>query len=902
MSGLPWILAHGALAAWLWLVACGAAWGAGALDLSQVSARAQLDASLQVLQDGDAGLSPGAALERGGWLPATPERLRRASASSAFWLRLPLANHGAERVTRWLVVGSPRLEAVDFLLMPEGRLAAQATQRGGILRPLDERPVAGTESIFTASLAPGERAVALLRVQARTPVDVSVDVWEPLAYRDHQLRDHLLVLVPLTALAMVALALLANALVRRDIALLSLSAWLVSAGLYELAHEGYLYRYVFDLGGELALRTPFVAVQALLISSAAFFHAFLSIKDLPGWRHVFPTASVLSLLLLAGSTWVDLRALAEICLVAIALYIGLAAAALLSAWRHGRPCAGLVLMLFTGQAFAYAWRLLPPPLGASLGEAAHSGASGGIIIYTAAVGAVLMFAISRRSQAELGRAMAERDRRARAGEAEKRRLELAVHERTQALQDALIASNEASRAKMEFLGQVSHDLRSPLTAIIGYADMIIAAGRRDAENARIIRRSARHLLGLLNDLIDYVRASQPGMLQLAPVYTSAMLNGIAAEGRALAEKNGNIFEFKPAATLPLVIAADAKRLRQVMENLLSNAAKFTHGGYVQFHVGLAAGPNAGGSADPTCHFVFTVRDTGPGIPAQALRNIFEPFQRLKSTEHHDGLGLGLSIAHQWVARMGGRIEAESQVGHGTTMRVHLPLALSSEESLAEDQLMEDDGVLPQLDGSGRVVWIVEDSKVIRQMLKEELERVGFHVVPFGGGRAALEQIRKEAQRPPDLVLTDLQMPDADGRAVLAHARRRWPSLPVVLLTAALEPPAAEDGSFTVVMTKPLSMSKLRQTVGQLLGLCADASGMATLPMPVQSLEARPAAWRPDEAILQRGRELLRLCAVSDLVDWAEELARHDPAAGAFAAKARSLAERTDLRALALLLD
>lgn len=900
MPQLPWILAHGALAAWLWLAACGAAWGADALDVSQVGVRAQLDAYLQVLPDGDAAMSPGAALERGGWLPATPERLRRASASSGFWLRLPLANQGAERVTRWLVVGSPRLEAVDFFLVPEGRLVPQATQRGGMLRPLDERPVAGTESIFTASLAPGERAVALVRVQTRTPVDVNVEVWEPLAYRDHQLRDHLWVLVPVTALAVVALALLAHALVRRDIALLSLAGWLVSAGVHELAQEGYLYRHVFDQGGELALRVPFVAALAVVMSSAAFFHTFLGIKDLPGWRHVFPTASVISVLLLVGLTWVDLHAFAEINLMAIALYIGLGAAALISAWHHGRPYAGLVLMLSAGQAIAYAWRLLPPPLGTRLGEAVHGGASGAVI-YTAVLGAVLMFVVIRRSQAQLRRAIAERDRRDQAGEAEKRRLELAVHERTQALQDALIASNEASRAKMEFLGQVSHDLRSPLTAIIGYADMIIAAGRRDAENARIIRRSARHLLGLLNDLIDYVRASQPGMLQLAPVYTSAMLNGIAAEGRALAEKNGNVFEFKAAATLPLVIAADAKRLRQVMENLLSNAAKFTRGGYVQFHVGLEAGPRAGGPADPTCHFVFTVRDTGPGIPAQALRNIFEPFQRLKSTEHHEGLGLGLSIAHQWVARMGGRIEAASQVGHGTTMRVHLPLALSSEESLAEDQRMEDDGVLPQLDGGGRVVWIVEDSKVIRQMLNEELERVGFHVVAFGGGRAALEQIRAEDQQPPDLILTDLQMPHADGRDVLAHARRRWPGLPVVLLTAALEPPAAEEDGFTVVMTKPLSMSKLRQTVGQLLGLCAQASGMATLPMPVPPREAPP-AWRPDEAMLQRGRELLRMCAVSDLVDWAEDLARQDPAAHAFAAKARALAERTDLKALAQLLD
>ena len=183
----------------------------------------------------------------------------------------------------------------------------------------------------------------------------------------------------------------------------------------------------------------------------------------------------------------------------------------------------------------------------------------------------------------------------------------AIDSRTRALQCALIAADEASCAKSDFLARVSHDLRAPLTAILRYADLIIGSGGRPGEHGRIIRRSAQHLL-----------------------------------------------------------------------NLLDNAAKFTRDGHIRLSVQCQDEQPAGDAVAIT----FVVEDNGPGIAAGELEHIFEPFHRLKATESHEGLGLGLAISKQWVERMGGRIRAESTLWYGTRLSVSLSIKHASEDALS----------------------------------------------------------------------------------------------------------------------------------------------------------------------------------------------------------------------------
>jgi CheY-like chemotaxis protein len=470
------------------------------------------------------------------------------------------------------------------------------------------------------------------------------------------------------------------------------------------------------------------------------------------------------------------------------------------------------------------------------------------------------------------------------------RLEEAVNARTNALQEAVIAADDANRAKSDFLARISHDLRSPLTAIIGYAEMIIAAGRPDAQNGRVIRRSAQHLLGLLNDLIDYARGSaQPNALQVLPIYTSTWLESIAADARAMATKHGNSFDFKVFGNLPLVVEVDAKRLRQVLENVLTNASKFTSHGQIEFHVLVYTEDTSNDQGAQ--HFLFTVHDSGPGIPAEELARIFEPFHRLKGAEHHEGLGLGLAIAQQWVKRMGGSIEASSVLGQGTTMQVRIALRQASEDSLSHQNQILDEGLPPSLDGHGYRIWIVEDSHIIRSMLCAELGGLGFTVVPIGNGQEALERLNQPETKVPDFILTDLQMPFADGRAVLKAARAKWPEIPVVLLTATHDLERHGDDGFSEILPKPVSLTLLRQSVARLLGL------QATGQNPEVD-DLRPVMVYPDQKYLDEALLLIRLGAISDLVDWATALAENHPQWSTFAECAKALADRGNLKDLA----
>jgi CheY-like chemotaxis protein len=417
--------------------------------------------------------------------------------------------------------------------------------------------------------------------------------------------------------------------------------------------------------------------------------------------------------------------------------------------------------------------------------------------------------------------------------------------------------------------------------------MIIAAGRPDARSGRIIRRSAQHLLALLNDLIDYARGSaQPNALQLIPVYTSACLKSIAADGEALAVKSGNSFEFKVFGKLPPVIEVDAKRLRQVLENLLANAAKFTQNGHIEFHVTVSSSAYVGENVP--LDFIFTVRDTGPGIPADELVHVFEPFQRLKGTEHYEGLGLGLAIAQQWVKRMGGAIEASSVVSEGTSMQVRLALTRASEDALSHQNQILDEGLPPDLDGHGRRIWVVEDSHIIRSMLCTELVSLGFVAVPIANGQEAIDRMSQPDVKEPDLILTDLQMPFANGYAVLKGALVKWPAIPVVLLTATPDSAGNDTDQFSAVLSKPVSLTLLRQLLARLLELEIYQHSEDVMP-PVMAY--------PEQKYLDEALSLIRMGAISDLVDWATALAVEHVHWSTFAKHAKELADRGNLKAL-----
>lgn len=454
----------------------------------------------------------------------------------------------------------------------------------------------------------------------------------------------------------------------------------------------------------------------------------------------------------------------------------------------------------------------------------------------------------------------------------------ALRQSKQHLRDAVLRANAADRAKTDFLARASHDLRAPLTSIIGYAQLLQGCGGTAGQHGQIIRHSADHMLTLINDLVEYASGSLRDEIDARPQRLPEFIERLAHEATMLARRNHNRFVLQRRDGLPGVVWMDARRVQQIVGNLIENAAKVTRQGSIELTVGHSTdGAPAGGVM-----LQIEVRDTGCGISADDLPRVFEPFFRCGDSRRIEGTGLGLPIVDLWIKRLGGSLQLDSALGVGTRIRLAIPLKLGSEGDIEARQPHEE--ALPAPFGGGRRLWVVEDAAETRGQLVDILENAGFVVACAEDGQAFIERIGAADAAAPCLVLTDLMMPGADGHAVCAAVRARWPGVPVVLLSAQAPDAGGTDSAFDARLHKPVAPARLRAALAGLLA-----------PAPAEP-PAAPAP-RPDAATLARMRALIELGALTDLVEWAEALAAQTPEHDAFARKVLALADRWDVEAL-----
>jgi signal transduction histidine kinase/ActR/RegA family two-component response regulator len=333
-----------------------------------------------------------------------------------------------------------------------------------------------------------------------------------------------------------------------------------------------------------------------------------------------------------------------------------------------------------------------------------------------------------------------------------------------------------SRAKSEFLATISHEIRTPLHGILGNAELLLGTAldvtqRRSVE---LLRSSAQALTAILNDVLDYSKI-ESGKLSLTshPFDLPGCVQDAFALFESVARDKALALQLQMPPTLPRRVLGDAVRLRQILLNLLSNAIKFTDAGSVALRI----------EHDPATHSTrFAVSDTGIGIPADRLSQLFQPFQQIdaSSTRRHGGTGLGLAISQQLVGLMGGRITARSLQGQGTTFEFALTWEVVDEQAsnaLAPPAL--DEGFAR---GRPLSILLVEDNPVNQLVALQMLQRLGYAAELASDGETAV-QLHELGRH--DLVLMDIQMPGIDG----IEACRRIRALPasrrphVVALTA-----------------------------------------------------------------------------------------------------------------------
>ena len=389
--------------------------------------------------------------------------------------------------------------------------------------------------------------------------------------------------------------------------------------------------------------------------------------------------------------------------------------------------------------------------------------------------------------------------------------EINAHKRTdRQLQKAKEVAEAANLAKSRFVVGISHELRSPLNAILGYAqllerDMSISALRRD--HIRIIRRSGEHLAGLIEGLLD-VSKIEAGRIELYrdEVRLREFLRQLVNMFRLQAEAKGIGFSFVCPDRLPQVVYTDERRLRQILINLLSNAIKFTNQGQVELRLRWR-----NEIAE------FEIADTGIGIDAADLSRIFEPFERVEGARAQltPGIGLGLTITRLLTQIMGGELTVTSALGEGSRFRVRLMLS----EALQPLKPAPLESRVYGYKGERLTVLIADDDPVHRGLLEDLLSPLGFIVFKAATGDECLELA---ARCQPDVLLVDIAMPGPNGWEVARRLRGSgFDQLVIIVISAnpvELRRPPHPELWHNDVLAKPVSIADLLNKLSFLLQL------------------------------------------------------------------------------------
>ncbi|MCR5874292.1 ATP-binding protein [Phenylobacterium sp. J426] len=390
----------------------------------------------------------------------------------------------------------------------------------------------------------------------------------------------------------------------------------------------------------------------------------------------------------------------------------------------------------------------------------------------------------------------------------------ATKKNAQALEDAERRAKEASETKSAFLGMVSHEIRTPMNGVMGMARALQATQltSQQREYLDTIIRSGDALMDILNDVLDHTKI-EAGRLELNVAPFNLRLLGeqsVQLWSEAAAAKNLELIcEIDPE--LPAYVQGDEARVRQIVQNLLSNALKFTGNGRVTLAI------NRSLQADGESGVEILVRDTGPGMSADQTARLFRPFVQAEASaaRRYGGTGLGLSICRTLCSMMGGEIGVESRPGDGATFRVRLPLPPA--EITPVDTQPSPKSVASSL--SDVRILVTDDNPINLAVARALLRATGASVETAAHGVEALDRVQTDLF---DVLLMDVHMPDFDGVEVVRHIRAGLAGpqdVPVVALTGQAGP-GEEDRlrtlGFDALHTKPIRQAELVATILRVL--------------------------------------------------------------------------------------
>ena len=474
--------------------------------------------------------------------------------------------------------------------------------------------------------------------------------------------------------------------------------------------------------------------------------------------------------------------------------------------------------------------------------------------------------------------------------------EIAAHSMTDAqLQKAKQIAESANQAKSRYVYAISHELRTPLNSILGYsqildADKSLPPNRRRATS--VIRKSGEHLLSLIEGVLDIARIESGKLkMDMEELHFPNFIQQIVHMFEVQVRSKGIAFSYEVNGELPLVVRADKKRLGQILINILANAVKFTEQGSVQFRVRYAREMA-----------LFEVEDTGPGMPAEELEQIFEPFVRGNAAANTSGgTGLGLTISKMLTDLMGGELQVKSTPGTGSLfqIRLYLPHVHNPLREFDKPVVVRTGYV-----GRRRRIMIVDNEEVDREMLLNVLEPLGFEVQQAASGFECLERC---AAFQPDIILMDLAMPGIDGWETIRRIRQlgvgqleaEQPKIAIVSANA-FDKGLGNDCNVQTqdFILKPLNVAELIELIGRNLAL----EWLTQEPEPTIEPSTQTVFVYPSAEFIHTLNNLVAIGYVSGILKQLEEIENTDVSFTPFVKTVRDMVGRFEFKAIANLLQ
>ena len=832
------------------------------LDVATLTDGASLGASMIWCRTDPSVILP-ELLSRGcDWQPLVLSEVVGRVDDAAYWMRINLVNRSAVPVERWIKLGHTRINHRTMYLHRDGRWSRQDT---GLDVPLDRRSnnFAASRGFFVADIPAEQTVEVVLRLETTAWIDLRSEILEPeLAVRSVERRELLVHLAAGGLLLGIMFGLLLFVRTGQSV-YASFVVALLGETLIELHRTGVLQAQFWPTSLPVPSAVMPMGGALTLLGWSSFLFFF------------FPVLRRYRRTLLVCAVLIAVQVIAQVWSIAVDFRMGL---------------------------YAWSYLFLPTQLcGAYLCWLAVRGAGTEQRVLAGLLLVIFLFGIVRVvfSQTFDESHMVALEVAPLALILGMPLVLFALTESTRELRMQLTRAEARSAGQVEFLARMSHELRTPLDTVLGNAQLLLRSGRlgeAGTEGLRSIIASAKHLLGMIDEILNYARGLSGALtLRPEPFYLTEFIRTVELTAQIFTARNRNRFVLQRRTgsldVQGLIVLIDASRLRQVLDNLLVNAARHTREGLITLNYGVSRLDSA------TVRLTFTVSDTGEGIAPEDQERIFLPFERVgrHTRAAGKGAGMGLTTAKQLVNLMGGSLSVTSELGRGASFSFGVDAPIGCIDDVVS--LIDDTRPISAIGyhGERRTVLVVDDEPAARRLLVSLLTRLGFEVLEAESGRTAAEMIQSPTSL--HLVITDQFMADGDGWDVLDAVRQSRPEIPAVLISAA--PPSPPDGwplnsGFTTSFLKPVDHDALLRRIGELLDL-QWVQGNATP-------ESRSAqVVRPPPPELQSLGRMVDLGEVTAIREWAQQLRRDYPQCTDFADRIEQAINMLDFKSIESLL-